>query len=86
MDRNREAKIISIVALFIAVVGVSVGFAAFSNTLTINSSAEVKPDSSKFAVNFSSTSGVETEGDVAASATPSTSIWKTRTNNKFKIT
>ena len=48
MERNRQSKIIAIVALCVAVVGLTLGFAAFSNTLTISSSATVSPDKSDF--------------------------------------
>jgi hypothetical protein len=51
MERN--SKVIAIVALCIGVVGLSLGFAAFSNTLTISSSATVAPDASTFNVDFS---------------------------------
>lgn len=72
MDKNNSTKVVALVALMISVLGISVGFAAFSNTLTISSSANVKPDKSKFDVNFSSTTGTETAGTVVATATPST--------------
>ena len=48
MEKNRQTKIISIIALVVAVIGMSVGFAAFSNTLTISSSATVTPNSEDF--------------------------------------
>ncbi len=35
MEKQRQDKIIALVALIIAIVGLSVGFAAFSNILTI---------------------------------------------------
>ena len=78
MERNRGYKIISIIALIIAVVGVSLGFAAFSNTLVISSSADVQPNPSAFKVVFSSSSsslaigsinGVATSGATAGTAT-----------------
>lgn len=50
---KRSTKIIAIVALFVAVVGLSLGFAAFSSTLTISSSATVNPDDKAFNVDFS---------------------------------
>ena len=49
----KDKKII-IVALIMAVISLSVGFAAFSSTLTISSSATVTPNSSDFKVIFSS--------------------------------
>ena len=51
---NKTHRIISIIALFLGIVGVTLGYAAFSNTLTISSSAEVNPDPSTFNVDFSS--------------------------------
>ena len=66
MEKNRSSKIIAVLALVVGVAGLSLGFAAFSNTLTIQSSAEVKPDDSKFNVDFStSTTAVETDPVVA---------------------
>lgn len=50
MEKERGAKIIAIVALLIAVVGLTVGYAAYSSTLTINGNANVDPASWK--VNF----------------------------------
>lgn len=35
MEKNRNAQIIAVLALIVGVVGLSVGFAAFSNTLKI---------------------------------------------------
>lgn len=56
MEKERSSKVITIVALCIAVIGLSVGFAVFSNSLVINSSANVNPSSSAFNVDFSSSS------------------------------
>lgn len=53
MEKNRGAKIISIVALLVAVLGLSLGFAAFSNTLQIDADVKVKPNSNSFNVDFS---------------------------------
>ena len=54
MEKNRGAKIIAIIALLVAVSGLSLGFAAFSNSLTITSGASVTPNSNTFNVDFSS--------------------------------
>lgn len=44
---NRDSKIIAIIALIVGVVGLSIGFAAFTQTLRIeNVQAEVKPSNS----------------------------------------
>lgn len=44
MRRNKRTKVIMIVALVIAIVGMSIGFATFSSVLTISSRATVTPD------------------------------------------
>ena len=62
MERHRQVKMLSIIALVIAIVGMSLGFAAFSTTLSISSSASVTPSSEDFKVVFSSSStGAETD-------------------------
>ena len=48
MEKNRQTKVIAIIALVVAIVGMSLGFAAFSNILTISSSATVTPNSEDF--------------------------------------
>ena len=50
MKRQRKYKMFSIVALMFAVVGLSVGFAAFSKVLTINANATVTPNEEDFKV------------------------------------
>lgn len=52
MKKNKQSKIIAIVALIVSVLGLTLGFAAFSNTLTISSSATVKPNESDFDINI----------------------------------
>ena len=52
MEKQRNIKILSIVALVLAIAGMSLGFAAFSTTLNISSSATVTPSSSNFSVGF----------------------------------
>ena len=80
MERDRNSKILAIIALTVAVIGLSLGFAAFSQTLTIHSSAEVKPDQTAFNVKFSSSEeSLATEeitgvpgGEAGATADPAT--------------
>lgn len=64
MGENRGYKVIAIVALIIGVIGVTLGYAAFSSVLTISSSAEVKPDSTTFNVDFSSSSSAVETNDI----------------------
>lgn len=48
MKKQKQEKVLLIVSLFIAIIALTVGFAAFSNTLTISSSATVSPNESDF--------------------------------------
>lgn len=64
MNENKVFKVITIVALLLGVIGVTLGYAAFSSTLTITSSAEVKPDPSTFNVDFSSSSSAVQANDI----------------------
>lgn len=62
MEKGRDSKVIAIVALLIAVVGLSVGFAAYSSTLFIsNTSATVGPASETDFSVILSTSGTVDE-------------------------
>ena len=70
MGDNRAYKILSIIALVIGVVGVTLGYAAFSNTLTIESSAEVTPDPTTFNVDFSSSDSSVQTNDIVAVLSP----------------
>ena len=58
----KDKQGITIAALIIAIVGLSIGFAAFSNTLTISSSATVTPSDENFIVQFSKVSGADQTG------------------------
>ena len=70
MEKERGAKIIAIVALLIAVVGLTVGYAAYSSTLTINGTANVDPASWK--VNFGYKTGDSLTGTIKGHATETT--------------
>lgn len=63
MERNRKVKFIIMITLMVAITAMSLGFAAFSATLNISSSASVTPNSDDFKVIFSydyDSYGVET--------------------------
>ena len=55
IKRRNNKQVMTLAILLVAVVGLSVGFAAFSNILTISSGATVKPNTNTFNVDFSST-------------------------------
>ena len=48
MERQRKYKMFSIIALMFAICALSIGYAAFSKVLTINSSATVTPNEEDF--------------------------------------
>ena len=50
MEKTRQMKILSIIALVVAIAGMTLGFASFSTTLSISSSATVIPNSEDFKV------------------------------------
>ena len=66
--KNNKEKAITIAALVIAVIGLSIGFAAFASTLNISTSASVTPADGNFIVKFSKVNNELNEEDV----TPST--------------
>lgn len=53
MEKARKQKFIIMIALMVAIASMSLGFAAFSSTLNISSSASVTPNSDDFKVVFS---------------------------------
>ncbi len=78
---DRDSKIIAIVALIVAVVGLGIGFAAFTANLTISSSAKVTPSASNFKVKFKES----TLSCGSGSTTGSGSVSKTGTLNETSI-
>ena len=70
MEKTRQIKIISLCALLVAVLGLTVAFASLSQTLTINGSAAV--DAASWDIHFEKTSGKETEVKGAARFTEPT--------------
>lgn len=65
---NRKVKVIAIMALLVAIAGVSIGFAAFTRTLTITSQAEVNPVDDFNVVFSNQANAVSTTGGVDASS------------------
>ena len=62
---SKNSKVIALVALVVAVVGLGIGFAAFSSTLTISSSATVTPSQDTFKVLLSNSDTDVVNGAVA---------------------
>lgn len=48
MKQNKQTRLVAILTIFVSIVGLTLGFAAFSNTLTISSGATVSPNASDF--------------------------------------
>lgn len=65
MEKERSSKIIAIVALVVAVIALSIGFASYSNSVNISSSATVTP-TNDFSVLFSSSASSLLTNDVEA--------------------
>ncbi len=53
MEKDRGTRLIAIVALLIGAISLTVGFSAYSSSLKIQPSLDVKPDASTFNVDFS---------------------------------
>lgn len=53
MEKDRGTRLIAIVALLIGAISLTIGFSAYSNSLKIQPSLNVKPDASTFNVDFS---------------------------------
>ncbi len=68
-SKDRTYQVIAIVALVIGVCALTVGFAAFSTNLTINSAADVRPASSVLDVVFSTSNSSVVSGNVTATLT-----------------
>ena len=58
----KENRSLTVIALIVAILALSMGFAAFSNTITIKSNAVVTPDNTTMRVVFSQSSNSEVTG------------------------
>lgn len=74
MEKNRSGQFIALLALIVAIVGVSVGFAAFSSALRIQSSATVTPDQNTLNVDFSSSDTAVVTNAIKPTTTPTTVV------------
>jgi hypothetical protein len=64
MERERSGKVIAIATLLVGILGLSLGFAAFSTRLNITSDADVQVDASVWEVGFSTVNSAITAGTV----------------------
>ena len=70
--RRSGAKYVVVAALLVSVVALSLGFAAFSNTLNISASGAVNTPGSAFKVCFSKATNACTAGSVTPTFSPTT--------------
>ena len=68
MEHNRKQKLVMIIALIAGIASLSIGFAAFSVSLNISSSASVTPNSDNFSVKFSTSQNSLVVGAVTPSS------------------
>ena len=68
MEKERKFKIVALVAVIIAVIGLSIAFAAMSRTLNINGSGNVDP--ANFDIYFTNLSQPTLKGEASVSGTP----------------
>lgn len=73
MEKERSSKVLAIVALLIAIVGLSVGFAAYTTNLSISSSAKVTP-TEDFDVFFSTNNTTQVSGTVTPTLSADTGV------------
>ena len=71
MYKTKKEKLLMIIALVVGIASLSVGFAAFSTTLNISSSASVNPNSDNFKVKFSTNQNSLVVGAVTPSSNSS---------------
>ena len=80
MERDRSSKILAVIALAVAVAGLSLGFAAFSSTLTIEPEAVVLPEDNMKIV-FSNRNGAPTTTTVSGTMNSEMQAARTRVSN-----
>ena len=68
MEKERRIRKLTVVALVVAVLGLTVAFAALSQTLTINGTASV--DSASWDIHFANLTGPDIEGGAEAQGSP----------------
>ena len=87
MKNDGSTRIIAVIALIVAIVGLSVGFAVISKTLTISSSASVKPNQDySFSVKFSSSKDSVVSSEISAKKAGPDSINEFFTGKNATIT
>ena len=68
MEKERKVRTLSLIALIVAVLGLTVAFAALSQTLTINGTASV--DAATWDIHFANLSDATLTGDASVTTAP----------------
>jgi len=84
MEKERRIKVLSVVALVVAVLGLTVAFAALSTTLTINGTASV--DAATWDIHFENLSEGKTTGSAVVNQEPSISGEKSTIIGDYDVT
>lgn len=85
MEKDRGAKIIVAIALVVAIVGLTIGYAAYSTTLKITGTANVDP--AKWDVHFANKTGDSLTATIEGKAVETTAPTLTATNiSGFDVT
>lgn len=84
MEKERRIKVLSVVALVVAVLGLTVAFAALSTTLTINGTASV--DAATWDIHFENLSEGKTTGGAVVNQEPSISGEKSTIIGDYDVT
>ena len=77
MEKDRSVKVIAVLALVVAVVGLSLGFAAFTSTLTISPAATVVPEDNMYVI-FSNQNGAPSSTTIGGTMNDAMSSARTR--------
>ena len=88
MEKNNGGKLIAIIALVIAVSGLSIGFAAYTSTLNITANANVETTGDEWNVGFASAAGTMAPLDtpVEVAGTGGTGVTNAGALNMLKYT
>ena len=80
MEKDRSTKILAVIALIVAVAGLSIGFAAFSSTLTIEPTAVVVPEDNMRII-FSNVNGAPNANSISGTMNNAMQDARTRLSN-----
>ena len=83
-NNNRYSKYVALVALLISIVGVTLGFAAYSNTVQIKASADVAAPGAQYPGQLSVDPDEQQDGTVTPTVDGATADQATLTDNEIR--